>query len=331
MNTTPSLYFDKDIVESNVKKFISELPSGCRLLFSVKAFPREDVIDWLAQYVDGFDISNEHEARLVSKWNNKIISVVGPNFNVQKIEHEIGRTPDHIYNDGNISPNFDLNYGLSIRVKVTDFIKNNVDADLPSRFGAGRLEISNLVKGMDKVGFHFHASSNKLVCREMFDNFFLFLENLDLDFNKIKTINIGGGWYTMSVDVLSSLILYLKSKTNAIIHLEPGHGLFYDAGYAICKVISTVSVDGVHYVTTDISPDLHLKWSTLNMVDDRHSLTDSFYLSGPTCFEGDIIKVNGDVSRIKTGDTLLLNGVCSYSVGWSLSFNGVQQAAIIFD
>jgi diaminopimelate decarboxylase len=329
-SNTPFLIFNKSIIQENAYRFKNILSENCYLLFSVKSFPTLDAIDLLSSYIDGFDISNEHEAKIVANWNKKIFSAVGPCLKPDLIEAQINKKIDYIYNDLSNISQFTLSKNLSIRVKVTDFI-TNLDVDMPSRFGVNKTSIKEIAENYNLTGFHFHASSHEMINIKMFENFFQFLKKIKFNTERILNINIGGGWYISSIDRMHSTIKYIKNFTSAKIFIEPGFGFFYNSGYAVCTIINIDKINNITYVTTDISPDIHLKWSTPYLIDKNYSDSNFFYLCGSTCFEGDTIKINGDDMDLKIGKTLILGGICSYSVGWNTSFNGIQPVAIFFN
>ncbi|MDF3881436.1 hypothetical protein [Cupriavidus basilensis] len=327
---TPLLYFQSDVIAENAAALRAALPDNGRLIFSVKSFPEKSLLESLKPHVDGFDISNSYEEELLTQINPSFLSVVGPLASTVAVDSIPGKSvilyQDHA-DDAISAGSHDL---LGLRVRVTDYFQTSENTQIFTRFCFGRNELlKRLRSSADDIAFHFHAPDHRLMCVSLFSSFFESLQQADFALDRIRVMNIGGGWNTSNTDRLRSVCNYIERYVTAEIHIEPGAGLIHDAGVVICKALRKHTAGTQKYLTIDASPELHLRWSLPAFLDqERYGGDDEIQLCGPTVFEGDTVPIRGNFDVIKCGDLLVLSGLVSYSVSWNCTFNGIPRISV---
>src|SRR5258708_28978353 len=86
--TKTKIVYDLDAVK-NQMVFLSEAAriNKTHLLFTVKSFPHEKIIELAAPHLDGFEVSNFFEYDLLSSvLTNKFVSINDPTFNFDDID-----------------------------------------------------------------------------------------------------------------------------------------------------------------------------------------------------------------------------------------------------
>lgn len=325
---TPSLYYRTESVKENIAGLRSIMGPSGKILFSVKAFPSPQFLQFVDRFVDGFDASNSSEIALVSKLMAPILSVSGPMAG----NADASISPKRCFFYANTLA--DLRTTPSneghIRVCVTDFLRT-VSPVHASRFGVRRDELAVAVENHDQLAFHFHAPIKRMVNRDMICRFLEFLCELGVDTRRITTINLGGGWEPGSLRRLKQLNRLIYEQLACDVHVEPGSGLLVGAGLALARVLNFRRVGFRNYITLDLSPELHLRWSRPRFMDARLHGDDKIFLCGPTNFEGDYIEIRGNFDAVCSAEVIVLEGVVSYSSAWNSSFNGVAKVPVVID
>ncbi len=113
----------------------------------------------------------------------------------------------------------------------------------------------------------------------------------------------------------------LKSAGNPLLCIEPGRGLFGEAGMTIAKVMGVKEVEGNNLVITDlgivnhgtvlVTPDIYPMFIYPPKSDDKHA---EVFVAGRLCFTGDMIsKVKIPLNRLpKRGETLVIGMTGAY-------------------
>lgn len=325
---TPALYFRTDVIENNLANLRAAFGPDGKILFSVKAFPELSFLEFIDPLIDGFDVSNNLEIDLISHLKATLISVAGPMA---------------VMTDRSFSGKNSLVYANSIddlkkshsgrgnmRICVTDFV-NKKSFVHGSRFGVRKKELMSAIEKFDRLAFHFHAPASKMVNRNMMSGFLKFLKHFGIDLSRIEVINLGGGWGGTSFRRLKILHDFIKKEIACEVHIEPGSGLLAGAGLAMTRVLNCRKVGDTNYVTLDLSPELHLRWSSPAFLDQNLHGADRILLCGPTCFEGDYVEVRGNFDAVCASEVIVLEGIVSYSSSWNTSFNGISQVPVIID
>jgi carboxynorspermidine decarboxylase len=159
-------------------------------------------------------------------------------------------------------------------------------------------------------------------------------QNFSEYFNKIKWINLGGGHHITRTDYdinkLIDLLIYIKTKYNLKVFMEPGEAIVLNTGFFVSEVLDIIK-NQVNIVILDCSAATHLP-DILEMpyrpeiigAGEPGELKHTYRLGGLSCLAGDVI---GDYSfnqELKIGDKLVFTDMGHYTMVKTTTFNGVN-------
>jgi len=328
-NKQIELYYNIALIEENFL-FLSNLESKhVKFIFPVKSFPHKNVLELASKYLSGFDLSNEQEYNLVKIYDNKLLWNSSPfalaNFKNNSIYHDFNSMFDyHKFKD------LFKNYALRINTDLINHQKSH-----QSRFGV------KLDKHYDAKALHYHSgteanstSTYKAMIKEVMDYCEKF--NVELDY-----VNLGGGFTHLTREDIKELVEHINElELNFTCIFEPGRWISNFCGFALGRVKNFTHNEKAALIT-NLSHECHLKWvnqalkigfsPSLNR-QHRLNVTKEFYLTGPTCYEGDIIsKISfKEQPDIYYDDVVYLLNISGYSMAWNTSFNGIDKIEIEF-
>lgn len=341
IRTTPVLLFDYETLEANFKSFRKlTTEHEATWAFAVKSFARNEVMEVAKSYVDGFDISNIAEWKLIKDHvseNHKIwltnASYSELDFFKKNVSNVIVTVND--LNDYKVIKQFQLPY--VVRIATSELLAQNGI----SRFGLTLHQLHSISKELteDKnfKGFHSHQGLE--------DNSYPVLNKiLSAIQTKLKEFagknyifNIGGGWQQFSEGEIQSSLDQLKGQYK--VHIEPGRAMFRNAGFALAPIDKYIVDGDTLRLFTRLSFIGHLKWSKpvfagiLNQSDTLDQINPkSLVLEGPTCYEFDkseSVKIDAPLALTK-GSLVVLENIASYSSEWNTSFNGIPACDVKF-
>ena len=354
--TKPKIIYDLNILRENLA-FIQEAANtnNINILFAVKSFPVATVLDFVSSYVDGFEISNTSEYKLLPANNSyKFISVNDPTIKLSEIPTYLSQKNKtvlynldcldeciteelRIYNDTN------LQFGLRLSHTALGITSPSYHTGvINSRFGIGLQKAQELFATKPFIsGIHLHNGSETNNIESyifMANKIVAFLEKNSIEINYI---NFGGGLHRLSNNEI--LILFMELK-NTIpkkwkLFFEPGHLFGKNTGYAITKIASVKEIDtGKYVVTTDISYECNLKWSTPQYSPRCKELSGEYVditFYGASCSERDFIlncriDINDFRQNIIRDHLVIFENINGYAVAWNHSFNGILKAETYF-
>ena len=274
-------------VMANVFKFKNRYPT-VKILFPVKIAPIPDILDRLAPHVDGWDISNVEEFKLIQQYD-MLVSLCGPSWDAHDI-YTI--TSDNLFLvvDGDAQFEIAKDHSFTTFNRVNEYRISKKQ----SFFGNFRTDFLNA---------HIHFSHNSRTV----ENYNAFLER----YNDCEQLNIGGGFHNFDETI---------QLNNQIIYAEPGQIFFENAVYLACDVIERKK--GI--LVLDKSIYCHLGWSNKHKIlaDDPYNNTKSI-LIGPTCSSSDYI---GQAEY--NGNKVIFSNIPATCLGLNRSFNGIPKANI---
>lgn len=345
---TPCYVIDEKLLIKNLEilKRVED-ETGCKILLAQKAYSAYSTYPLIGKYLYGVTSSSLFEARLGYEEMGKEVHIYAPAYRDDEID-DIIKYSDHIvfnsFNQWNKFKdkikNSDKKIECGIRINPE---YSEVDTEIydpcskSSRLG---VTIDNFEEQyLDEIdGLHFHT-----MCEQNSDTLERTIkvveEKFGKYFDKIKWINFGGGHHITredyDVDKLIECILYIKSKYNIQVYLEPGEAVALNAGYLVSTVLDIVE-NNMHLAIMDTSaachmPDVIEMPYRPNIIGSQKPYEDkyTYRLGGPTCLAGDII---GDYSfnkALNIGDKLIFCDMAIYSMVKNNTFNGINLPDIV--
>ncbi len=319
MERSTCYYFSKKDLLANFEGLKSLENDRVKFLFPVKSFPNTEVLKLASQFLFGFDVSNINEQNLISELDKKIVWNSSPFYSpLENSVNDINCLEDL----GRVSK-FD---NISLRVS-TDFLGEG------SRFGVKLNDLEDTLAKFPSIKhlhLHFGGLENKVTdYEEMIDRLISIAANRNL------SINFGGGFAPLSLDEIKSITKYAyQNLPNTTLYFEPGRWISASSGVAVGKVLAFYNKT----IICSLSPTCHLRWID-NRVKIRYrhckpvteKKNEDLKVAGPSCYESDVLAtIQLDPLSICIGDNIIVENVSGYSTAWNHSFNGIDQADIVF-
>ncbi len=340
---TPAFIYDKAVIESNAQ-LLAELASKLpvKFTYSIKACAITEIIKLIEPYVSGFSASSVFEARLcqeIIKNNNNSIHITTPSLTIQEV-NEIKISCDFVaFNSLNHA--FTFTSMMSSNIECGLRINPNISYVADERYDPCR-QHSKLGAPIDAVaeawyehpdrfnkisGLHFHTNSESVDFEALFQTVNVLYEKLPSLMNRIKWINMGGG-YSFNQSSLEWLkrICNLFSKAQTIF-MEPGDFLVSESGYLVSTVTDIFHNSGKHIAILDTSvnhlPECFEYQFSPDVINDHIDNDYEYILAGSSCLAGDIFGEYCFPEKLSIGDKVVFKNVGAYSLVKANTFNGL--------
>jgi len=341
----PVLIYNLEIVKHRIQALqaLGE-QFNCTFLYALKAFDDEQLIRFFAENDIGFDISNYAELDSIQnalKECNRprpFISATGP------LAHEVSNSMHvDVINAASISQyhrlcqDTDVSAKLGLRIKCDPMHRYNANSD-ESRFGFNDNSLLGATSSdLPIKALHVHQSGKKTL--ESIKNL-AHIINLysDKKLHGFEVINLGGGFYDLSVEEIKNAIVNIRNiiPEHVMLVFEPGNYWFENAGFALGKVVD-ISQDrkGRPQITLDLSKECHLKWSDPQPRDGLSDCGSKIAFYGATCREGDYVgefcfsDADRVIGELQSGAAICFKNISIYSASWNIEFNGIPKAEVI--
>lgn len=289
---TPLYLYDKSIIQNKIELLRKNLPEDIEIYYAVKSNPNLEVLNFIKDKVDGFDIASIGEMdRLVKAgYLKKSISFAGPGKNSCELSRAVKDKIDVISVESEselikidkIARNENIRPGISLRINPDfDFKGSGMKMGGGSKqFGIDLESVPELLKRVknffvDFMGFHIFSESQNLDSQSLINSFNrkveIFKELGEKFREKIKFLNFGGGLgipYFMNDETfnieefghhLTSKIKTLKDFfPNSKFILELGRYISGESGLYITEVLYKKKSRDKTYLILDGGMNHHL-------------------------------------------------------------------------
>jgi len=337
INTTPAFVFDENTINANLNTLVElKRASGCRVLYSIKALPLEQVLKLASQNLDGLSVSSLFEARLASEIlaDSGSIHITTPGLRVHEF-NEVSTLCSHIsFNSLHQSLSLQqparhqASLGLRINPQLSFASDPRFDPCRPySKLGVSIDTLTNLPSNIE--GLHFHTVFSNTNYQSLEKTMHLLEKIIDSQLQQLKWLNMGGGYLYSQINnhqPFIDLIKKIKSKYPLEIYIEPGKAVVGDAGFLVSRVIDSFISEGKHIAVLDTSvnhnPEVFEYQKKPALLEADEQGQHSYLLVGSSCLAGDIFGEYQFNEPLKSGDLLVFLNVGAYSLIKANRFNG---------
>ena len=291
--STPIYIYSKEVIKNKINILRDLLSPDFKIYYSIKANPFKDLILFIHQYIDGFDVSSIAELSIALETGipGRKICYTGPgksNLEIERaIESEVLISAESKHEiETIVKIGSDLNLVPRILVRVNPNYKQRRAgqkmASGSSPFGIDEELVPDLIPWIESnstqlEGFHIYTGSQILDADAINDaqiHTFNILDDLAaLTQQPVKIINVGGGFgipyfskhRILDIDSVSknlnNLITQIASERfseNLTTILELGRYLVGESGIYICKIVDKKISRGKTYAITDGGMHHHL-------------------------------------------------------------------------
>ena len=336
--SSPAFVIDEQCIRNNLR-IISELraESGCKILYSMKAFPLQSVLQLAKSHVDGFSVSSLFEARLANEIigaDRGRIHLTTPGIRTDEFT-ELSQLCSHIsFNslsqmDRMTTVAEGYSAGLRINPKLSFLNDPRFDpCRLHSKLGVD-INVFDQISLPEQIeGLHFHTAFS---CQD-FSPLLKTVERIKQVLLKksrtIKWLNLGGGYLFTDIENMKpfiELVSSLKQQFELDVYIEPGKAIVGQAGYLMSTVIDRFISDNKTIAILDTSvnhnPEVFEYQCPPQLLQQPEGEC-SVILAGSTCLAGDVFGEYRLKQLPEIGDRLVFKDLGAYSLIKANRFNG---------
>ncbi len=211
---TPFYAYDRSVMDNKVALLREALPKSIKLHYAIKANPMPDVIQHMAEIVDGLDVASGKELRLAmnTKMPATDISFAGPGKTELELQMAIAsEIVINVESEQELERIAAISQSLAIKANVAIRVNPNFELKTSGmkmgggsqQFGVDSEAVPALVGkvqqyGLTFQGFHIFTGSQNLQAKaliEAHDNIFHLTKELAFATKaELKAVNIGGGF-----------------------------------------------------------------------------------------------------------------------------------------
>lgn len=319
-----------------------------RMLHTVKASSRAEILAVAAAAGLGFDVSNESELALV---RGAVADPDWVSFTPSSLNARSLRSLAELVKDGRVN-RFHLDsltqlkrwidvaepgpVGLRLNISPEAW-PDNVVARRVSRFGLPERDLpaaQALVKGHGShiAQLHVHNASENNDIRSFTESLALMLERGRECAPQLSGVNLGGGLPKTSAVEIAPMFAQLRAIAPDLeIVIEPGRWWSMESVHLVTEVLDVKISDRCVFVVVSAGSESR-RWSVPNLpsLGPHPDAPDRPYvICGATAFEQDFmgqVAPDPDAPIPAVGDRLVLGGFSTYSVELLTQFNGVTTA-----
>jgi carboxynorspermidine decarboxylase len=343
---TPAFVYDEGAILDALTRLrrISSV-SGCKVLFSLKAFTMVDALRLMIPALDGFAASSLFEAKLAGELLTlgKTLHLTTPGLKADELD-DIAELCDYL--SFNSITQWDAfrervgeraSCGVRVNPQLSYVADDRYDPCRPgSKLGIPLpLLVENLADNCDRFqqlrGIHFHTNCESSSVGPLLETVTCLVTHLGDWLGKLEWINLGGGYLYQEVDPLEPLydaVELLSRKYDLEVFLEPGEAIVGEAGYVVSSVVDLFENDGKRIAILDTTvnhlPGVFSYQSKPQVTTATSDGEHRYLLAGSTCLAGDLFGAYEFDHPLEIGSRITFAGVGGYSLVKANMFNGVN-------
>jgi diaminopimelate decarboxylase len=291
VGNTPFYAYDRAVIDAQVQALRAALPPELKLHYAMKANPMPDVVNYLAQRVDGLDVASAAELRLALEAgvDSAHISFAGPGKSDEDLHAAVqSGVIINMESTGEMHRIAALAAAGAVRPRVA--IRVNPDFELksagmkmgsgPKPFGVDAEQVPAMLDALGKLplqfmGFHIFSGSQNLreqaIMEAQAKTFELAVRLSRAAPAPVRWLNIGGGLgvpyfpgeerlnMVAIADNLTHLVKAAKKQLpHADIVMELGRYLVAESGIYVCEVVDRKVSRGETFLVTNGGLHHHL-------------------------------------------------------------------------
>ena len=344
---TPAFIYDEGAIARSLSKLrgIAD-KTGCKILYSLKAFSMVDALRLMGPSLDGFAASSLFEAELarsVISTKSGTLHFTTPGLKSDELSR-IAELCDYItFNSLTQWEAFHermgqrLSCGLRVNPQLSYIDDDRYDPCRPnSKLG---IPLPLLVEWIREFtnqfnelkGLHFHTNCESMSLQPLFETVSSVVSQLGFALNKLDWINLGGGYLYSEAESLQPLyraVEVLIKNYDLDVFLEPGEDIVGAAGSVTSSVIDLFDSGDKQIAVMDTTvnhlPGVFAYGSKPCVKSAKRDGTHRYLLAGCTCLAGDILGEYSFDHPLKIGSRIRFERVGGYSLVKANMFNGVN-------
>lgn len=343
---TPAFVYDEaSIINALTKLRAIACTSGCKVLFSLKAFAMIDALKLMVPMLEGFASSSLFEAKLARKLlsDTGTVHVTTPGLVPHEVD-ELAELCDYIsFNSLSQWERFSgrasdrVRCGLRVNPQlsfVSDARCNPCRSN--SKLGTPLSTLVNTLRdGRARFhglrGLHFHTNCESFSIIPLLATVKRLELHLGKLLRKLEWINLGGGYQYNEISEMEPFyytVDLLKRQYGLDVFIEPGEAIVGRAGYIVSSVVDLFESEGKSLAILDTSvnhmptvSDYRCPPTVLNSISfGPHA----YLLAGASCLAGDLFGEYRFHAPLEIGSRVIFDFVGAYTLVKANTFNGIN-------
>ena len=323
--------------------------SGCKVLFSLKAFAYVDALALMAPRLDGFAASSLFEARLASQvlLGHGSLHLTTPGMRPDDVG-EIASLCDFVsfnslsqYQMHGEGISRAASCGLRVNPQMSFVDDKRYDPCRPNSKLGVPLELlvealkrePHRLSGIDGILVHSNCDSSDLAQAQATVQY-MHTKLCGL-FERVQWVNLGGGYLfdeTESLQPLCETIDLLRSSYGLEVFVEPGAALARAAGQIVSTVLDVFESGSKEVAVLDTTvnhmPEAFEYGFEPDVLGHDDDADHEYLLAGCTCLAGDLFGLYRFREPLEAGSKVVFNNTGAYTLPKAHTFNGVNLPAI---
>ncbi len=347
---TPAFVYDERSIAVALNRLQSiATKSGCKILFSLKAFTMSDALRLMIPALDGFAASSLFEAQMAAQvlTSGKTLHLTTPGLKSEEVS-ALAKLCDFVsfnslsqWNSFSARMGNRVSCGLRINPQLSyvrdvryDPCRSNSKLGVPLSQLINKLADDSSL-GECLRGIHCHNNCEAHSTQPLLDTVNHICDALGKMLKGLEWVNLGGGYlFNDGCDLtpLYRAIEQLKTDYGLEVFLEPGEAIIGGAGHLVSTVIDMFDSDGKTIAILDTTIN-HLPgvftYQTKPLVGGAVGEGEYKYLlAGNTCLAGDLFGEYEFRAPLTIGSRIRFDDVGGYSLVKANMFNGINLPTV---
>lgn len=323
--------------------------SGCKVLYSLKAFAMIDALRLMVPMLDGFAASSLFEAQLARDilTGEGTVHMTSPGIRPDEV-NDLTRLCDYIsFNSLSQWHRFGrlagerVNCGLRVNPQLSfltdgryDPCRRNSKLGVPlERFVISLTSDGDRFSRLRGIHFHTHCEATSLA------PLLTTVRHIESQLGKVlgnfEWVNMGGGYLYDEIEELEPFyeaVDLLKRKYGLNVFIEPGEAVVGNAGYLVSSVVDIFESEGKRLAILDTSinhiPSAFDYQCQPTVLHPNPQGPHTYLLAGATCLAGDLFGEYGFDAPLEIGSKITFGFLGGYSLVKANMFNGINLPSI---
>ena len=342
---TPAYVFDETLLVSHLET-LRQLAqtAGLKVLYSMKAAARFELLEIIQPRIDGFSTSSLFETRLIKslRRDGQLIHLVSPGLRAAEVRELTGSACRVSFNSleqlHRLRSACGDSVGIGLRVNPGISLVDDARYDAcrqHSKLGVPLAHLAEVCRQSPEVwadidGLHVHTNCEAKSYDGLLVTVQRLIEELPDLVAKVSWVNLGGGYLFADINEPSPLLLAanLLRSQGCEVSMEPGAGIVQKCGYLVSSVVDLFERDGREVAVLDTTvghwPEILEYQFEPNVLGDLEHGRFEYTLAGASCLAGDIFGNYALDEPLSVGSRVVFREAGAYSLVKASYFNGIN-------
>lgn len=346
---TPCLVYQISQLKENVEFYKDLLPTRSKIYYATMANCRKEIIEWFSRQEIGFFVNSLSHLELVQEIVPEIKEIIFAASGNDLAEMEtVNLSTAKVFVDSaaqfSLFQKLQSSKPIGLRLNISSLIDFEVEVPFFSRIGIEKKDAIRLLLdyGNKIDSLHIYCGTN-VVSSSLYLLCLRKIAEIVKDFDNIKSIDLGGGFPSMSSPYARDILSDIKHCWETNIHLhklhlivEPGRALVDNIANLYVKVNDVKYVNGHNIILVNSSYTCYPR-KVIHRINEqsvsvigKEEIADKIevFICGSTTFSNDIL-TTCFLPHVEIGDVICIKNAGAYVENSYLSYLGCKQPKVI--